>query len=219
MKWFLTRRWLSYVAAPLLLQWNVAPARAQSTATPIKHVIVIIGENRSFDHVFATYRPHGGQSVSNLLSKDIINADGKPSHNFGLSAQNQATDLSTFQLSPGSKSPFTVLPAPNTDGAPQSASDTSPAPFATLAAATAGEPGLLPSDLQLLLTGATGLPAGSIDTRIENVNNLPNGPFQLTPSVSYDAYAASPVHRFYQMWQQSDCNIYPTQAGPIPQVA
>ena len=26
-------------------------------ATPIKHVIVIIGENRSFDHVFATYVP------------------------------------------------------------------------------------------------------------------------------------------------------------------
>ena len=25
------------------------------TTTPIKHVIVIIGENRSFDHVFATY--------------------------------------------------------------------------------------------------------------------------------------------------------------------
>jgi phospholipase C len=25
-----------------------------NTTTPIKHVIVIIGENRSFDHVFAT---------------------------------------------------------------------------------------------------------------------------------------------------------------------
>src|SRR5580658_3541040 len=27
------------------------------TRTPIKHVLVIIGENRSFDHVFATYKP------------------------------------------------------------------------------------------------------------------------------------------------------------------
>jgi phospholipase C len=221
MKWFLTRRWLSYVAAPLLLQWNVAPMRAeshesdQSTTTPVQHVIVIIGENRSFDHVFATYRPHGGQDVSNLLSKDIINADGKPAHSFGLSAQNQATDSSTFQLSPGSKSPFQTLPAPNTDGAPQSASDTSPAPFATLAAATAAEPGLLSSDLHLLLTGATGLPGGSIDTRIDDYNNLPNGPFQRTPSVPYDAYAASPVHRFYQMWQQSDCNVaYASRSNP-----
>ena len=37
----------------------VAPAVADSsqTTSPIKHVIVIIGENRSFDHVFATYKP------------------------------------------------------------------------------------------------------------------------------------------------------------------
>ena len=27
------------------------------TATPIKHVIIIVGENRSFDHLFATYEP------------------------------------------------------------------------------------------------------------------------------------------------------------------
>jgi phospholipase C len=27
------------------------------TLTPIKHVIVIIGENRTFDHVYATYKP------------------------------------------------------------------------------------------------------------------------------------------------------------------
>ena len=27
------------------------------TATPIKHVIVLIGENRTFDHLFATYTP------------------------------------------------------------------------------------------------------------------------------------------------------------------
>jgi hypothetical protein len=36
-----------------------APADAR-TVTPIKHVIVIIGENRSFDHVFATYKPKDG---------------------------------------------------------------------------------------------------------------------------------------------------------------
>ena len=27
------------------------------TETPIKHVIIIVGENRSFDHLFATYQP------------------------------------------------------------------------------------------------------------------------------------------------------------------
>lgn len=28
---------------------------SSKTRTPIKHVIVIIGENRTFDHIFATY--------------------------------------------------------------------------------------------------------------------------------------------------------------------
>ena len=41
----------------------------QRTATPIKHVIVLIGENRTFDNVFATYVPKRGQHVSNLLSR------------------------------------------------------------------------------------------------------------------------------------------------------
>jgi phospholipase C len=37
---------------------------------------------------------------------------------------------------------------------------------------------------------------------------LPAGPFQLTNggTFTYDSYAASPVHRFYQMWQQLNCN-------------
>ena len=30
------------------------------TASPIKHVIVIVGENRTFDHIFATYEPKHG---------------------------------------------------------------------------------------------------------------------------------------------------------------
>ena len=32
----------------------------QQTETPIKHVIVLIGENRTFDHLFATYVPRAG---------------------------------------------------------------------------------------------------------------------------------------------------------------
>src|ERR1700676_2348557 len=32
------------------------------TESPIKHVIVIIGENRTFDHVFATYQPKHGKA-------------------------------------------------------------------------------------------------------------------------------------------------------------
>src|SRR3984957_3209599 len=52
------------------------------TDSPIKHVIVLIGENRTFDHLFATYKPRHGESVSNLLSKGIINGDGTPGPTF-----------------------------------------------------------------------------------------------------------------------------------------
>jgi phospholipase C len=56
-----------------------AQNRSSDTATPIKHVIVIIGENRSFDHVFATYVPRPGQRVHNLLSDGIIKLDANKS--------------------------------------------------------------------------------------------------------------------------------------------
>src|ERR1700733_5030351 len=55
--------------------WNSGNDKSGRTATPIKHVIVIIGENRSFDHVFATYVPRHGQTVHNLLSEGIIRLD------------------------------------------------------------------------------------------------------------------------------------------------
>ena len=56
--------------------WNSGSDRSDRTATPIKHVIVIIGENRSFDHVFGTYVPRPGQTVHNLLSEGIVQLDG-----------------------------------------------------------------------------------------------------------------------------------------------
>ena len=170
--------------------------------SPIKHVIVIIGENRSFDHIFATYKPLDGQRVDNLLSKGIVNADGTPGPNYSLAHQNSAVDTAGdgFQESPGGKALYATLPPPLAGG-PKT-------PFvSSLAVAKAVENGL-PDDTYYtyLTTGGTGLTAGTPDTRLPNVTNLPPGPFQITPGIPYDAYAASPVHRFYQMWQQLDCN-------------
>jgi phospholipase C len=185
--------------------------RGQSaTETPIQHVIVIVGENRSFDHLFGVYKPPQGETVANLLSKGIISADGTPGPHFGLAKQYKGTLTrpAKFSLTPTSKTPYQSLPPPLTGGTPTVASDSNPPPFATLAAATAQEGNaLLRDDLTLLTTGASGLAKDVIDTRIANASNLPSGPFQLTPSLSYDAYAASPVHRFYQGWQQADCSI------------
>ena len=54
---------------------------------------MIIGENRSFDHVFATYVPKGDQTVWNLLSEGIVKADGTPGPNFEKAHQRAASDL------------------------------------------------------------------------------------------------------------------------------
>ena len=80
----------------------------------------------------------------------------------------------------------------------------------------ASENGLYPTYYQYMLTGGSEQPSHVPDQRIQNVNDLPSGPFQLTSkSFSYDDNAASPVHRFYQMWQQEDCNIkYATSKNP-----
>ena len=84
-----------------------------NTTTPIKHVIVIIGENRTFDHLFATYKPvNSGETVLNLLSEGVIKDDGTPGPNYSKVPQNQTFNTATYQISPTTKTPFTTLPAP-----------------------------------------------------------------------------------------------------------
>jgi phospholipase C len=194
----------------------VTAAAAQKKATPvspIQHVIVIIGENRSFDHVYGTYIPPAGQTVSNLLSKGIVTKNGKPGPNFAITTQNSAVNENTYEISPIGKAAQVPLPVPGTAGAPTAASDSDPAPFQTLALAKLVEPDLSGKYYNYLTTGATGLPHDVTDTRILNVNDLPSGVFRLTPGVAYDDYAASPVHRFYQMWQQTDCSALTATAN------
>ena len=183
--------------------------RRLGTETPIEHLIVVIPENRSYDHTYATYEPRHGQSVSNLLSKGIVKADGAPGPNFAAGAQFTVPPQPAFYIAAPSKTPYAVLPAPDTSGTPTAPRDTAP-PFTSLQIA-AVERDLETADLALLTTGASGLPARSIDTRVTNAANLPNGPFQLTgPTMPYDAYTGDTIHRFFQMWQQSDCS--PTNA-------
>jgi len=215
----------------------VSPEDATPTKTPIKHVIVIIGENRTFDHVFGTYIPRSGDSILNLRSQGIVNADGTPGPNFSKARQFTVSQQPHYYVSApaGSKTAYTTLPAPDLDGVRTSPSDTSPVPFATVAAAQAAEPALLPEDAFLLTTGASGLPfapettgGGLIptpngvrnpDTRILHAQNLPNGPYQLTAKdfrgngLPYDAYAEDTIHQFFQMWQQSDCSVTNATAG------
>ena len=177
------------------------------TASPIKHVIIIVGENRSFDHLFATCVPkHGEEAVLNLLSQGIINADGSPGPNFAKAHQSKIiappNGPGNFFMSAGSsaKMLYQFLPAPDLNGVQNP-------PNASLL--PAGDPGLPASAQFLLGTGGTGLPNSvGPDTRITNVTSLPPGPFQLTgPTMPYDAYAGDTVHQYFQMTQQMDCAI------------
>ena len=184
-------------------------------ATPIRHVVIIIGENRSFDHVFGLYKPRPGQTVANLLSKGIVKTDGSPGPDFSDSAQSNTSGQTTYFISPTTRTRYSLLPPPDLLGTPNQASDTNPPPFATAMAAAAAEPDLASGDIHLLTTGATGLSTTTgPDTRVTNATKLQNGSFQLTgASLPYDAYTGDTIHRFYQMWQQSDCALHQATPG------
>jgi acid phosphatase len=169
------------LAIPTATAAAAAHTASQGTATPIKHVIVIIGENHSFDNVFATYQPPNHQQIMNLLSEGIITASGAPGPNYKRAEQLTASDTTSYTVTPKITGPYAKLPAPNTT---------------------------------YVAPGCDGLPADHTDTRFPP---LPDGPFQITKYVPYldshgeytggcefyGAYTGDPLHRFYQMWQQS----------------
>jgi len=179
------------------------------TATPIKHVIIIVGENRSFDHLFATYVPKSkDERVRNLLSEHIINADGTPGPKFARAHQFQITSapnggkfFSSADLK--DKTLYGTLPPPDVAGVG------AVSPYAGILSIPGGNPGLPPQDQFLFGTGGTGLSFTlGPDTRITNVNDLPPGPFQMTgPTMPFDAFTGDTIHQYFQMVQQVDCAI------------
>lgn len=152
------------------------------TTTPIQHLIVVVGENQTFDGLFGGYVAPAGQTVKNLLSQGMINADGSPGPNFSQAAQTQGATQTAFTLNPTRTTAFPTLPQPEQIGI---------------------------ENLQTFTTGG-----GTPDTRFPA--NLPNGPFQISKYVPYAQEITSveplltlfsmtgdPVHRFFQMWQQT----------------
>jgi len=227
-------RWLSTaVGVTLVSVMSCALAAADDrddgahkvrTATPIKHLIVLIAENWTFDSIYATYKPKHGQSVANLLSRGIVHENGMPGPNFFRSMQfviNQPYPPTYFidarttagktayekaPVAPSFPPPNTayVPPAPGPLSQGQGPFDAS-VPDSLLPTI---EPNIEPEDLGLLRTGASGLPMFSTDTRVTNATTLPNGNFQLTgPTLPYDSYTGDMVHRLFHMWQQSDCDV------------
>jgi hypothetical protein len=74
-----------------------------TTASPIKHVIVVIGENRSFDHLHGTHVPPSGDSISNLLLKGIVRADGSPGPHFAKAQQFTTSGQTSYFISVAKK--------------------------------------------------------------------------------------------------------------------
>ena len=162
-----------------------APQASQRapTTTPIKHVIVIIGENHSFDNIFATYQPPRRQKIDNLRSEGIVTASGGAGPDYSNAQQLQATNTSTYSLNPTITGSYPLLPQPNTtyvspacDGLPGNSADTR-------------------------------FPANLANGPFQITNYVPYFDSHVQYSSFgqcelFGAYVGDPIHRFYQMWQQ-----------------
>src|SRR4029077_2289158 len=150
---------LAYAAPPDKVKDQASNGKEGRSA--IKHVIVIVGENRTFDHLFATYEPRPGESVDNLLSKHIIKDDGTPGPKYHLAYQFKAdaTDSPLYQLAPQKKTLYGTLPAPINGGPTDVCVDNFFVTSGTcsLSQAMASEDGLDPDYDQFMLTGGSGL--------------------------------------------------------------
>ncbi|MGJ4892885.1 alkaline phosphatase family protein [Bradyrhizobium sp. HKCCYLRH3099] len=119
---------IALATTAVLTATSVAPAFAgPATSTPIEHVIIIVGENHTFDNLFGTYKPKPGQSIDNLLSKGIVNEDGSPGRHFKKAEQRIGRDEVRYGAETASTGAYATLPQPYTTygiGLPQNVLDT-----------------------------------------------------------------------------------------------
>jgi len=110
---------------------DYATIKYKEVVGPITHVIVVVGENHSFDNVFGVYSPGAGQSITNLLSLGIVNTDGSPGPNFAQAAQTQAAGAGVYVIDPPAIAPYPTLPQPYFKFAPDTRfpADLSNGPF------------------------------------------------------------------------------------------
>jgi acid phosphatase len=154
-----------------------------NTTTPIKHVIVIIGENHTFDNIYATYRAPLRQRVMNLLSEGIVTSSGAPGPAVAKARQQTATDTTTYQVTPPKTGPYATLPQPNTTTVPM---------------ACDGQPENQPD---------ARFPANLANAPYQITKYVPyyDDHGQYSGTCKYNgAYVGDPLHRFYQMYQQID---------------
>ncbi len=142
--------------------------------TPIHHLVIVIGENVSFDALYGTYAPNPDQTIDNLRSRGIVDAEGKPGPRYRDAVQFQYLGGDwKYSLNLSGASPYDVLPAP-------------------LLVGTYDSETLVWHSLEP-------------DPRFSSMST--NGPYPISSYVPYGLDAGvetgDPVHRFFQMWQQT----------------
>jgi acid phosphatase len=159
-------------------------SRAATPTTPIQYLIVVVGENQTFDTVFATYPAPRGERVRNLLSAGVIRADGTPGPAYSRASQDRAAPESRYTIDPPRAGPYEHLP-----------------PLTLM--------GVLNKDLRFPGHGPdprfpADLPPGPFQvTRYAALPAVPTNPTFGTAVANLGAATEDPVHRFFQMWQQT----------------
>ncbi|MGA2410328.1 MAG: hypothetical protein ABSG46_08090 [Candidatus Binataceae bacterium] len=78
-------------------------------SAPIQHVIVIAGENHTYDNLFGAYSPRQGRTL-NLLSEGIIKKDGSPGPNWRRAQQWQPQDTGQYAIVQQRTQPYSSPP-------------------------------------------------------------------------------------------------------------
>ncbi len=116
--------------AAVLSMVGLSQSVIAQTTTPIKHLIVVVGENTSFDTLFATYQAPQGSSVRNLLSAGIVDAQGNPGPAYAKAVQKYPVTDGKFGVDHPQTTPYKALPRPYArveKGAPKRLDDKVPA--------------------------------------------------------------------------------------------
>jgi phospholipase C len=160
----------STIALAVIGSLSASSTTYAGTSTPIKHLIVVVGENVSFDTLYGSYVPPANQTILNLLSQGIVNADGTPGPNYVKAIQKQAINKNDeYSISPKRSTAYEKLPTP--------------------------------SKIGLLDINTFTFAGAEPDHRFDSLTL--NGPFQITKFANYQSGLGDPVHRFFQMWQQT----------------
>ncbi len=202
---------------------NAAKAQADApkpekiaTETPIKHIIYIVGENRSFDNVFGTYQPkHAKEKIWNLLSQGIVNEDGTPGQEFrqgpAISGDNERRPVCP-QPAQQERLTRSCLCRRFHPRSLQASVWSSASSMQTASRPRRFLKAIRPCRSRIRSRWQQVVPVRFQRTARIPVSlashRLPAGPFQQTgPTLPYDAYEGDTIHQLFQMWQQNDCSM------------